>query len=172
MRWKSRRTGIMKKKMKAGPSKATKKTTEGTRPSKERVQARLLVVDDEAEFALMIRRSLEGEGFAVDTALNGTEAIELHRKHAYDLALVDLKMPDMTGLELLQYLKVRDKRISVILMTAFGSLAVGIEALKKGASDYLPKPFKLASLLEKVSEALRRRERYLEEQAHSPIDEL
>jgi DNA-binding response OmpR family regulator len=142
------------------------------RPQAEKVQARLLVVDDESEFASMIQCTLAGEGYAVDTALNGTQAIELHRKHAYDLALVDLKMPDMTGLELLQYLKVRDKRISVVLMTAFGSLAVGIEALKKGASDYLPKPFKLAALLEKVREALARRARYLEEQAHSPVDEM
>jgi DNA-binding NtrC family response regulator len=148
------------------------KTAKASRPPKEKVQARVLVVDDEADFALMIQKTLEGEGYYVDTALNGTQAIELHRKHAYDLALVDLKMPDMTGLELLQYLKVRDKRIAVILMTAFGSLAVGIEALKKGASDYLPKPFKLAALLEKAEEALKRRARYLEEQAHSPIDEM
>ncbi len=142
------------------------------RETKERVQARVLVVDDEAEFAAMIQKTLEGAGYGVDTALNGTQAIELHRKHAYDLALVDLKMPDMTGLELLQYLKVRDKHISVLLMTAYGSLAVGIEALKKGAADYIPKPFKLADLLGKVGESLRRRARYLEEQAHSPVDEM
>jgi len=159
----------MKKKRK--PVK-TSKAAQAARSAKTTIQARLLVVDDEAEFASMIRKTLEAEGYGVDTALNGTQAIEMHRKHAYDLALVDLKMPDMTGLELLQYLKVRDKRISVVLMTAFGSLAVGIEALKKGASDYLPKPFKLAVLSSKVQDALIRRAKYLEEQAHSPIDEM
>jgi len=152
------------------PAGAKKRPVE--KGSRGRVAARILVVDDEVEFASMIQRSLAGEGYRVDTALDGTSAIEQHRKHAYDLALVDLKMPDMTGLELLQYLKVRDKNIVVILMTAFGSLAVGIESLKKGAGDYLPKPFKLAALLVKVEEALRRRIRYLEEQVRSPVDEI
>lgn len=161
----------------SGKPKNPKTTREAKAPrsprsGKLRLAARVLVVDDESEFATLIQRSLTGAGYLVDTALNGTEAIELHRKHAYDLALVDLKMPDMTGLELLQYLKVRDKTIAVILMTAYGSLAIGIEALKKGASDYLPKPFKLASLLEKAEEALKRRARYLQEQARSPIDEM
>jgi DNA-binding response OmpR family regulator len=165
---------MVKKARVTGQAKrAGAKTKKGTsdKSAKPTLAARLLVVDDERDFGELIRRTLETEGYRIDTALNGGDAIELHRKHNYDLALVDLKMPDMTGLELLQYLKVRDPQIAVILMTAYGSLAVGIESLKKGAADYLPKPFKLMVLAEKVQEALRRRARYLEEQMRSPIDE-
>jgi len=81
----------------------------------------------------------------------------------------------MTGIELLQYLKARDKTIFVILMTAYGSFSVGIEALRRGACDYVAKPFKNKALKDKVAEALHRRQLYLEEQhsiQRSSIDEL
>jgi DNA-binding NtrC family response regulator len=127
-------------------------------------KARLLVVDDEADFTKLIQTILAQEGYGVDTATSATQAIALQRKNAYDLALVDLRMPEMTGLELLQYLKARDKSIFVILMTAYGSFSVGIEALRRGATDYVAKPFKNKVLKEKVAEALSRRHQYLEEQ--------
>ncbi len=144
------------------------------RPSKIR-KARILVVDDEADFTQLIQTILSQKGYAVDTATSATQAIALQRKNAYDLALVDLRMPEMTGLELLQYLKTRDKSIFVILMTAYGSFSVGIEALRSGAADYVAKPFKNKVLIEKVAEALDRRHQYLEEQhsiRHSSVDEL
>jgi len=143
-------------------------------PSKVR-KARLLVVDDEADFTKLIQTILAQKGYVVDTATSATQAIALQRKNAYDLALVDLRMPEMTGLELLQYLKARDKAIFVILMTAYGSFSVGIEALRNGAADYVAKPFKNKVLIEKVAEALSRRHQYLEEQhsiRHSSVDEL
>jgi DNA-binding NtrC family response regulator len=129
---------------------------------------RLLVVDDELDFARMIQTSLVQSGYRVDIAQSATQAIALQRKKPYDLALVDLRMPEMTGLELLQYLKLRDKRIFIILMTAYGSFSVGIEALKRGACDYLAKPFKLKAMKEKVAEALQRRSRFLEEETLFP----
>lgn len=143
-------------------------------PSKVR-KAKLLVVDDEADFAKLIQTILTQAGYGVDTATSATQAIALQRKTAYDLALVDLRMPEMTGLELLQYLKARDKSIFVILMTAYGSFSVGIEALRRGACDYVSKPFKNKTLKEKVAEALHRRQNYLEEQhsiQRSSVDEL
>ena len=127
-------------------------------------KAPILVVDDEADFTRLIQKSLTPLGYRVDTATSATQAIALQRKHSYDLALVDMRMPEMTGLELLQYLKMRDKRIFVIIMTAYGSFSVGIDALKQGACDYLSKPFSLASLKLKTKDALRRRVRFLEEQ--------
>jgi len=138
-------------------------------------KAKLLVVDDEADFAKLIQTILTQAGYGVDTATSATQAIALQRKTAYDLALVDLRMPEMTGLELLQYLKARDKSIFVILMTAYGSFSVGIEALRRGACDYVSKPFKNKTLKEKVAEALHRRQNYLEEQhsiQRSSVDEL
>jgi two-component system, NtrC family, response regulator HydG len=131
-------------------------------------KAHLLVVDDEVDFAKMIQKTLAQAGYRVDAAASATQAIALQRKHSYDLAIVDMRMPEMTGLELLQYLKVRDKKIFVILMTAYGSLAVGIEALRKGAIHYLAKPFKLTDLKKDVEDALKRRAQYLEEQRIFP----
>ncbi|HEY5040105.1 MAG TPA: response regulator [bacterium] len=131
-------------------------------------KAHLLVVDDEADFAKMIQTTLAQSGYKVDAATSATQAIALQRKYNYDLAVVDMRMPEMTGLELLQYLKIRDKRIFVIIMTAYGSFSVGIESLKKGACDYLSKPFKLKSLKDKVAEALKRRSQFLEEQRIFP----
>src|SRR6266550_3871112 len=78
-------------------------------------RARVLVVDDEMDFVKLIEKILAQAGYRVDTATSATEAIALQRKNAYDLALVDLRMPEMTGLELLQYLKARDKTIFVML---------------------------------------------------------
>lgn len=148
----------MKKIAKKRPTAKTKKSSVKIR------KARLLVVDDESDFVTLIQTILMQEGYGVDTATSATQAIALQRKNAYDLALVDLRMPEMTGLELLQYLKARDKSIFVILMTAYGSFSVGIEALRRGATDYVAKPFKNKALKEKVAEALSRRHQYLEEQ--------
>ena len=135
-----------------------------TKAKKSAPKAHLLVVDDELDFTKLIQKSLEPLGFKVDTATSATQAIALQRRQSYDLALVDMRMPEMTGLELLQYLKVRDKKIFVIIMTAYGSFSIGIESLKQGACDYLSKPFSLAALKGKVRDALRRRGRFLEEQ--------
>ncbi len=132
------------------------------------IRAHLLVVDDEEDFARLIQKSLIQSDYRVDIATSATQAIALQRKHSYDLALVDLRMPEMTGLELLQYLKVRDKKIFVIIMTAYGSFSVGFEALKKGACEYLSKPFKLKAMKDKVKEALERRTHFLEEQRVFP----
>lgn len=147
------------------------------KPSVNSVQkAHLMVVDDEIDFAKMVQKTLIQAGYRVDTATSATQAIALQRKHSYDLALVDMRMPEMTGLELLQYMKARNKNIFVIIMTAYGSFSVLIEAQKKGACDYLPKPFKLDLLKKKVAEALKHRVQFLEEQRFSPqrsaLDEL
>jgi DNA-binding NtrC family response regulator len=158
--------------------KTTKKKKRSARkpPKSPALKSHLLVVDDEADFARLIQRALTKAGHRVDTAVSATQALALMRKHSYDLALVDMRMPDMTGLELLQYLKIRDKKISVMLMTAYGTVSIGYEALKKGACDYLAKPFRLELLRQKVAEELKRRVLYLEEQRFLPqrstLDEL
>jgi DNA-binding NtrC family response regulator len=131
-------------------------------------KAKILVVDDEVDFGKMVAKTLSDAGYRVDLAVSATQAIAFQRRQSYDLALVDIRMPEMTGLELLQYLKVRDKGIFVIIMTAYGSFSVGIESLRRGACDYLSKPFALKSLKEKVAEALKRRAQFLEEQRIFP----
>lgn len=146
-----------------------KKPKAAGKPKKPSIgRAHLLVVDDEVDFAKMIQKTLVQAGYRVDAAVSATQAIAFQRKHPYDLALVDMRMPEMTGLELLQYLKARDKKIFVILMTAYGSLSLGIEALRRGAIHYLAKPFKLKTLRDEVADALKRRSQYLEEQRIFP----
>lgn len=147
------------------PTVPKKKAARSVKPKTRRtLVARILVVDDEPDFAKMVGRALRQEGYKVDEAVTARKAIELQKQQAYDLAVVDLRMPEMTGAELLLYFRVRDKRMFVIVMTAYGSLQVGIDLLRKGACDYLSKPFKLDSLRGKVKEALRRRQQFLEEQ--------
>lgn len=147
--------------------KVAKKTKH--KPAKRTMgKAHLLVVDDEVDFARMIQKTLTQAGYRVDAAVSATQAIAFQRKFSYDLALVDMRMPEMTGLELLQYLKVRDKRIFVMIMTAYGSFSIGIESLRRGACDYLSKPFKLNVLKAKVAESLKRRSQFLEEQRFFP----
>lgn len=149
----------MKKRKKTGSRKPARKGAP---------KARILVVDDEADFARMIQTSLSQAGYRVDAAVSASQAIALQRRSHYDLALVDMRMPEMTGLELLQVLKVRDKGIFVMVMTAYGSFTIGIESLRRGACDYLAKPFRLGALKTKVAEALHRRAQYLEEQRFHP----
>jgi two-component system response regulator PilR (NtrC family) len=128
--------------------KPLKKKSSPKKPAKV-APARLLVVDDEADFAKLIQTILTQAGYRVDLATSATAAIALQRKNAYDLAIVD------------------------ILMTAYGSFSVGIEALRQGACDYVSKPFKNKALKEKVAEALKRRQQYIREQHHnSSVDEL
>jgi len=151
------------------PRHTKKKKTTRVKPVKKVLRkGHLLVVDDEADFAKMIEKTLTQAGYKVDTATSATQAIALQRRHSFDLAIVDIRMPEMTGLELLQYLKVRDKKIFVVIMTAYGSLTVGIEALRQGACNYLAKPFKLKVLKDKVAESLARRAQLLEEQRVFP----
>jgi DNA-binding NtrC family response regulator len=148
---------------------STPKRNPSPKPKKSLLsRSRLLVVDDESDFAKMIQKTLTQAGYRVDIATSGTQGIALQRKHSYDLALVDIRMPEMTGLELLQYLKVRDKKIFVLIMTAYGSFSIGIDSLRKGACDYIAKPFKLKTLKDKVAEALKRRAQFLEEQGLFP----
>jgi DNA-binding NtrC family response regulator len=147
------------------PKRPTSKKKESTSKGGRNKTVRILVVDDEPDFARMVGRALVQDGYRVDEAVTARKAIELQHEHAYDLAVVDLKMPEMTGLELLQYFKVRDKKMSVMIMTAYGSLQVGIDLLRKGACDYLSKPFKLDLLRSKVHDAIARRRKYLEAEA-------
>jgi two-component system response regulator HydG len=104
---------------------------------------RILVVDDESSLCEMMRIMLSKEGYEVDTEENGKAAVARLADRGYDLVIADLKMPEMTGLELLERAKEGNAELPFIVMTAFASVDTAIEALKKGASDYITKPFKV-----------------------------
>lgn len=134
--------------------------------------ARVLVVDDEKAFAELIQESLEEEGYEITATQDSYHALELLQRSSFDVALVDVRMPKMSGLELLQFFKMRDPRMMVILMTAYGSLALGMNSLHQGAFDYLNKPFSLKTLRDRVREALQRRKQLVLEQSRDHEDEL
>ncbi|HUU44295.1 MAG TPA: sigma-54 dependent transcriptional regulator [Acidobacteriota bacterium] len=104
---------------------------------------RLLVVDDENSLREMMQIMLTKEGYAVDTATDGCDAVDQIAANDYDLVIADLKMPEMSGIELLDRARQTNPELPFIVMTAFASVDTAIEALKKGASDYVTKPFKI-----------------------------
>jgi response regulator RpfG family c-di-GMP phosphodiesterase len=118
--------------------------------------ARILVVDDERVIREILAEFLELEGFTVHTVEDGEKALTELRLRPYDLLITDLKMPRLSGLQLLE--KIEQERLGVltVLMTGFGTVETAIEAMKKGAYDYLLKPFKVEEVIHVVQRALHR----------------
>jgi DNA-binding NtrC family response regulator len=116
----------------------------------------ILVVDDEKSQREILEMILSGEGYDVTTASSGEAAIKFAKDRRFDLALTDLKMTGMDGIELLQHLLGFDSSIIVILLTAHGSIESAKEALRRGAFDYLEKPYDKTALLETINRALER----------------
>src|SRR5262245_33148963 len=104
-------------------------------------QARILVVDDERNIRRTLGMVLETAGYQVDSASNGEEALSKCREQHYDIAFVDLQMPKMGGLELTRFLRGLSSKTAVVILTAYGSAANAVEAMKLGAVDFLEKPF-------------------------------
>jgi DNA-binding NtrC family response regulator len=121
------------------------------------MKARLLVVDDEEPQRLMLTSLLGRAGFHVDAAKDGEEAVSLLGAGSYDLMLTDQRMPRMDGLELLEKARKDHPELPVVLMTAYGSVSTAVEAMKRGAADYLTKPFERDELLIVVQKVLRQR---------------
>ena len=115
---------------------------------------RILIVDDDQSMRYSLTRMLEGQGFLVSPAKNGTEALERFEQEKPDLVIMDIKMPGQSGLEVLREIKERDPKALVILMTAFGTTETAIEAMKFGAFDYILKPFDIPQMRGLVERAL------------------
>jgi two-component system response regulator PilR (NtrC family) len=119
---------------------------------------RILIVDDEESLREFLSIMLHREGYQVDTAVDGAQAATHLRDHAYDLVISDIKMPRMTGLELLRHIKERSPETVVLMITAFSTTEEAIEAMKQGAYDYITKPFRNEEIRLIVKNALERRE--------------
>jgi DNA-binding NtrC family response regulator len=103
--------------------------------------ARILVIDDEEDIRESLETLLRMEGFQVDLASRATEGLRKLESANYDLVLLDLMMPDRSGIEVLQEVRQRDADIPIFLITAYGSVEVAVQAIKAGASDYFSKPW-------------------------------
>ena len=114
---------------------------------------KILITDDEVIFLNSIAQRLELRDFNVTKASNGKDAIEAARNDKFDLALLDLKMPEMDGKKVLEVLKQEHKFIEVVILTGHGSMDSAVECTKLGAFGYLPKPYEIDKLIETLKSA-------------------
>jgi len=129
----------------------------------ETVKKKILVVDDNQEFVGLIRKILERKDFNVSIALDGKTAIEKALSDVPELVLLDLKLPDIPGEEVLKRIKEIDKDIAVIVITGYGGEQVAVEMMRKGAIDFLSKPIEHELLLSSIKNALEIREAQIED---------
>ncbi len=137
----------------------------------------ILIIDDEASLRQTLARILQRAGFEVTTAANGAEGASLVSQHPFDLVYLDIRMPDMSGLELLKSIHAKYPELPVILFTAQPDLNSAVDALRNGATDYLLKPLKPQAVVERtqsilVNQQKERRKREIQRQIDSLQSEL
>jgi len=128
-------------------------------------KGKVLVIDDEADIRESLDALLSLEGYDVDLAANGTEGSKKLDSHIYDLVLLDLMMPDRSGMEVLRGFRERDRETPIFMITAFGSTETAVSALKLGANDYFTKPWENDKLLIEIDRSIAQR-RLLYENTH------
>jgi DNA-binding response OmpR family regulator len=116
----------------------------------------VLIVDDEKTLRHFLRLTLQERGYNVTEAADGQTALSLIEQHHFDVALVDLRLTDMSGLEIVRRLRQLAATTSVIILTAYATLDTAIEALRQGAHDYLTKPFDSSELMASMADGLAR----------------
>jgi DNA-binding NtrC family response regulator len=120
--------------------------------------ARILVVDDDENIRKTMKAILEDEGYIVDLAATGSEAIQKTKEKAYNIALLDIRLPDMEGIELLKLIKDTVPHTRKIMVTGYPSMQNAVAALNKNADAYLIKPVNVEKLLNTVKEQLQLQE--------------
>lgn len=115
---------------------------------------KILLIDDETEFTSALAERLKLRGHIAETTDNGETGIDLIQNNDYTIAVLDLMMPGMSGLDTLKHIKQIKKDLPVILLTGHGSTREGVEGMRLGASDYLMKPLDINELLAKINAAL------------------
>ena len=121
------------------------------------LRERILVVDDEENLLLSLSKLLKGEGYRVETAGMGEEALGRAKQADFDLAILDIKLPDMDGVTVLRAFREEVPEANVVMITAYGSIESAVEAMKAGAYDYIVKPFRAEEILKAVEKALEQR---------------
>lgn len=121
-------------------------------------QAKIIIVDDDENIRKTMKAILEDEGYIVDLATNGKEAIKMTQEKTYNLALLDIRLPDIEGVELLKLIKDNVPRTRKIMVTGYPSMQNAIIALNKNADGYLIKPVNVEKLLDTVKEQLQLQE--------------
>lgn len=127
---------------------------------------KILVADDDEGIRILLRRVLEDAGYSVTLAGNGKEAIEKTYTEKFDIALLDIKMPGISGTEVLGWLSVNRPDMCTIMITAVIDVQTAVDAMKLGAYDYISKPFKADDVLIKIRNSINRKHKELEDRKH------
>jgi DNA-binding NtrC family response regulator len=128
-----------------------------TQPAAQQAgRGKLLVIDDELDIREGLQTLLELEGYSVDLAQNGTEGLQKLDSHGYDLVLLDLMMPDISGMDVLSEVRKKDRDTPIFMITAYGSVEAAVHALKLGANDYFSKPWDNEKLVIEIDRMIAR----------------
>lgn len=120
--------------------------------------ARILIIDDDENIRKVLQTILEDEGYTVDTADTAKKGIERTEKNFYNLALIDVRLPDMEGIELLTKLRDTKPKIRKVIVTGYPTLQNAVAAVNKGADGYVMKPFDVEKILVTIKEQLKKQE--------------
>lgn len=118
---------------------------------------RLLVVEDDDHLRRQVSESLQESGYAVDVAVDGREGLYLGEETDYDLAIVDLGLPELPGIDMIRQLRMKGRVFPILILTARGDWQDKVEGLEAGADDYVVKPFHMEEILARINVLLRRR---------------
>jgi DNA-binding NtrC family response regulator len=121
-------------------------------------EARILIIDDDENIRKVLQTILEDEGYIVETAETAKKGIEESEKAFYNLALIDVRLPDMEGIELLSKLRSTKPKMRKIIVTGYPTLQNAVSAVNKGADAYVMKPFEVEKILQNIREQLKKQE--------------
>jgi DNA-binding NtrC family response regulator len=133
---------------------------------------KVLIVDDDKAFLAILSERMQNRGMEVSTAESAAEALKMLEKETFDAVLLDLMMPEMGGIEALQVMRKKQPEVQVIFVTGHPSVSKGVEAMKLGAMDFLPKPVDMSELTEKIKEAKAGRMILVEKQSQEKIKKI
>lgn len=134
--------------------------------------ARICLVEDEQKVAAFICKGLEEQGYAIKNAKNGEEARQLVSAETFDLFIVDIMLPDISGIDLCRQLRTTDSQTPILILSALDQVQNKVEGLKAGADDYLVKPFHFSELLARIEALLRRQNIAVKEDHILAFDDL
>ncbi|KRG12428.1 response regulator transcription factor [Lederbergia galactosidilytica] len=121
----------------------------------EQLKTKILIVEDEEKIARLLEIELTYEGYETGKALDGLEGLDMIREQSWDLVLLDVMLPSLSGIEVLRRIRAHDQKMPVILLTAKDSVEDKVSGLDLGANDYLTKPFQIEELFARIRAALR-----------------
>ncbi|MBA3028692.1 MAG: response regulator [Proteobacteria bacterium] len=133
---------------------------------------KVLLIDDELEFIETLGERMKSRGMEVSSTVSPKEGLDIVENESFDAIILDLKMPEMDGMEVLKRLKNKNPDIQVILLTGNATVQKGIEAMKLGAMDLIEKPVDIAALTEKIKKAQARKMILVEKKTQEKIEKI